>query len=46
MSMRIATLLRAIGTIWLAKPIQAIYSQPPIQVAPSVDLARYAGRWY
>jgi len=35
-----------IGTIWPAKPVQATGSQPPLQVVPSVDLARYAGRWY
>jgi apolipoprotein D and lipocalin family protein len=39
-------LLLLIGTIWSAKPVQATGSQPPLQVAPSVDLARYAGKWY
>ena len=29
-----------------AKPIRATSSQPPIQLVPSVDLARYAGKWY
>ncbi len=27
----------AVGTVWAAKPVE---------VAPSVDLARYAGKWY
>ena len=39
-------LLLTIGTMWWAKPVQATNSQPPLQVAPSVDLARYAGKWY
>ncbi|MBI5083173.1 MAG: lipocalin family protein [Acidobacteria bacterium] len=34
------------GTVWLATPIYASNSQPPLQVVPSVDLARYAGKWY
>jgi len=46
MSKRIPTLLLLIGTIWSAKPVQATGSQPPLQVVPSVDLARYAGKWY
>ena len=45
MSRRIQTLLLTIGTIWWAKPIPA-NGQPPMQVAPSVNLARYAGKWY
>jgi apolipoprotein D and lipocalin family protein len=39
-------LLLTIAAIWWAKPIPAANSQPPLQVAPSVDLARYAGKWY
>ena len=27
-------------------PVQAARSQPLLEVAPSVDLARYAGKWY
>ena len=46
MSRRIPTLLLTIAAVWWAKPIQAANSQPPLQVAPSVDLARYAGTWY
>ena len=46
MSRRIPTLLLTIATIWWAKPIQATNGQPPLRVVPSVDLARYAGKWH
>ena len=46
MSKTISTLLTLIGAIWLAKPVQAADDHAPLQVVPSVDLARYAGRWY
>jgi apolipoprotein D and lipocalin family protein len=46
MSKTIPMLLLLIGTIWSAKQVHATGSQPPLQVAPSVDLARYAGKWY
>jgi apolipoprotein D and lipocalin family protein len=35
-----------IGAIWWTMPMHATSSRPPLQVAPSVDLARYAGKWY
>jgi apolipoprotein D and lipocalin family protein len=31
---------------WAAKPVQAADGSPPLEVVPSVDLARYAGKWY
>ena len=43
---RIPSFLLTIGTIWWAKPILANNSQPPMHVVSSVDLARYAGKWY
>jgi len=46
MSSRIPTLLLTIGTMWWAKPIHATNSQTPLHVVPSVDLERYAGKWY
>jgi apolipoprotein D and lipocalin family protein len=35
-----------VGTIWLAKPAHAAGGTPPLEVVPSVDLGRYAGKWY
>jgi len=32
--------------MFAALPIYAASSQAPVQVVPSVDLARYAGKWY
>ena len=32
--------------MWAVQPILAAASHPPLQVAPSVDLSRYAGKWY
>jgi apolipoprotein D and lipocalin family protein len=46
MSRKIPTLLLTIGAILQTVPVQAANSQPPLKVAPSVDLARYAGTWY
>jgi apolipoprotein D and lipocalin family protein len=43
---RIGKLLFALGTIWGVKPVEAADTRPPLEVVPSVDLARYAGRWY
>jgi len=36
----------ALGKTLTGAPAQAANSQPPMQVVPSVDLARYAGKWY
>jgi apolipoprotein D and lipocalin family protein len=46
MSRRITPLLLTIAAIWWGKPVRAADSQPPLQVVPSVDLARYAGKWH
>jgi apolipoprotein D and lipocalin family protein len=35
-----------VGMIWVAKPVQAADGRPPLEVVPSVDLTRYAGKWY
>ena len=40
------SLLVAIGAILQVMPMQAANSLPPMRVVPSVDLARYAGKWY
>jgi apolipoprotein D and lipocalin family protein len=32
--------------MWAAKPVVAADGGPPLEVVPSVDLARYAGKWY
>jgi apolipoprotein D and lipocalin family protein len=34
------------GTIWWAKPVEAGNGKAPLDVAPQVDLTRYAGKWY
>ena len=34
------------GALLAAWPARAAANQQPLQVVPSVDLARYAGRWY
>jgi apolipoprotein D and lipocalin family protein len=36
----------AVGTIWSAKPVSAADGKAPLKVVPSVDLSRYAGKWY
>jgi apolipoprotein D and lipocalin family protein len=36
----------AVGTIWSTKPVWAFHGAEPLDVAPSVDLGRYAGKWY
>ena len=46
MSRRTELLLVALVTILQAVPAQAANGLPPMQVVPSVDLARYAGKWY
>ena len=46
MSRRTESVLVALGTILQAVPMQAANSLPSMQVVPSVDLARYAGKWY
>lgn len=46
MSSRITTVLLTICTVLWAEPIQATDSQAPLQVVPSLDLGRYAGKWY
>jgi len=38
--------LLALGMIFAGMPAYAAGNQPPVQVVPSVDLARYAGKWY
>ena len=43
---RLGMLLLAVGTIWGAKPVQAADGKAPLEVVPSVDLTRYAGKWY
>ena len=43
---RLGMLLLAVGTIWGAKPVQAADGNAPLGVVPSVDLTRYAGKWY
>ena len=39
-------LVLALGTMFAAVPVHAPGSRAPVQVVPSVDLARYMGRWY
>jgi apolipoprotein D and lipocalin family protein len=46
MLQRLGTLFFAVGTIWWATPVQAAGSKAPLEVVPSVDLTRYAGKWY
>jgi apolipoprotein D and lipocalin family protein len=43
---RLGMLFFAVGAIWSAKPVLAADGKAPLQVAPSVDLGRYAGKWY
>ena len=43
---RLGMLLLAVGTIWGTKPVQAADGKAPLEVVPSVDLTRYAGKWY
>ena len=43
---RLGMLFLAVGTFWGAKPVQAAGSKVPLDVVPSVDLTRYAGKWY
>lgn len=46
MQLKIPSPLSRIGSIFPAVPIQAAVKRPAMQVVPSVDFARYAGRWY
>lgn len=46
MSKTAQTLVVALSIIGWVKPMDARSSNAPLQVAPSVDLARYAGKWY
>ena len=43
---RLGILLIVVAAIWAAKPARAGDAKPPLDVAPSVDLTRYAGRWH
>lgn len=42
---RLGMLMLAVGTIWGAKPVLAA-GEAPLDVVPSVDLNKYAGKWY
>jgi apolipoprotein D and lipocalin family protein len=42
----ILILLLAGGTLFQARLVRAAESGSPMRVVPSVDLARYAGKWY
>jgi apolipoprotein D and lipocalin family protein len=46
MSRKTESLLVALVTLLQAVPMQAANSLPSMQVVPSVDLSRYAGKWY
>ena len=46
MTNRISTLLLVLGATWTAAPMSAANKPAPMQVVPSVDLSRYAGKWY
>ena len=46
MLQRIGLLLVVVGATWGTKPLQAADGKPPLDVVPSVDLTRYAGKWY
>ncbi len=46
MLQRTGMLLFAVAAIWGSKSTQAAAANAPLEVAPSVDLARYAGKWY
>jgi len=46
MSMRLSKLLLAVGTMGWTMPLMAAGNRAPLEVVPSVDLARYAGKWY
>jgi apolipoprotein D and lipocalin family protein len=43
---RIGMLFFAVGTIWGPKAAEAADTGAPLEVVPSVDLTRYAGKWY
>ena len=46
MLQRTGMLFFVVAAIWGSKPAQAAGANAPLEVAPSVDLARYAGKWY
>ena len=46
MTNRISTLLLVLGATWTAMPMSAADKPAPMRVVPSVDLSRYAGKWY
>lgn len=46
MLQRTGTLLFVIAAIWGSKPARTAEAKAPLDVVPSVDLARYAGKWY
>ena len=46
MLQKIGILLFTVGTVWGAKPLQTVDGKAPLEVVPSVDLTRYAGKWY
>ena len=46
MTRKTSSLLLALGTVFAGVPAYAASNQAPMQVVPSVDLARYAGKWY
>ena len=39
-------LLLVVGAIWGSKLTEAAGTRAPLEVVPSVDLSRYAGKWY
>ena len=46
MTNRSSLLLLILGTMLPAVPIPGANHQAPMRVVPSVDLTRYAGKWY
>ena len=46
MLQRTGMLFFVVAAIWGSKPAQSAGAAAPLEVAPSVDLARYAGKWY
>lgn len=43
---RLGVLILAAGAMLGVQPVQAADGKAPLEVVPSVDLARYAGKWY
>jgi len=46
MPAKLQSFLLSLGTLWTAAPLLAAGPLPPLQVVPSVELSRYAGKWY